>query len=203
MQTSSLEPPSKAYKSVAFSERFAGHLDKRGARGGVSRAVTASEALMLAQRLRDAGVPVADDPVIAMVHAHNRQVIRLAVRDGAGEPGFLAYLPLRPAGFDALAHGCLDRRAPDLALLCREGEPPAAVYLWCIYSPGQFMPAMSAVVRHFDEIAPGGVPVFTSAATPHAAKLFAALGFVGAHPYYPEAEPDLLTLVSPEVDDSR
>ena len=159
-----------------------------------SRAVSVEEARFLARKLRHAVGATADDSALMRVLAHNGEVVRLAEREDGGEPGFVAYLPLRPEGLTALTDGRLDRRNPDTALLCRAGEIPVALYMWCVYSPGNFIPAIAAIAAHFEEIAPGGVPLFTSAATAPAARLFASLGFKRAIDYFPEADEDVLVV---------
>ena len=159
-----------------------------------SRAVSVEEARVLARKLRHAVGATADDSALMRVLAHNGEVVRLAEREDGGEPGFVAYLPLRPEGLTALTDGRLDRRNPDTALLCRAGEIPVALYMWCVYSPGNFIPAIAAIAAHFEEIAPGGVPLFTSAATAPAARLFASLGFKRAIDYFPEADEDVLVV---------
>ena len=159
-----------------------------------SRAVSVEEARFLARKLRHAVGATADDSALMRVLAHNGEVVRLAEREDGGEPGFVAYLPLRPEGLTALTDGRLDRRNPDTALLCRAGETPVALYMWCVYSPGNFIPAIAAIAAHFEEIAPGGVPLFTSAATAPAARLFASLGFKRAIDYFPDADDDVLVV---------
>ena len=159
-----------------------------------SRAVSVEEARFLARKLRHAVGATADDSALMRVLAHNGEVVRLAEREDGGEPGFVAYLPLRPEGLTALTDGRLDRRNPDTALLCRAGETPVALYMWCVYSPGNFIPAIAAIAAHFEEIAPGGVPLFTSAATAPAARLFASLGFKRAVDYFPDADDDVLVV---------
>ncbi len=159
-----------------------------------SRAVSVDEARFLARKLRHAVGATADDSALMRVLAHNPEIIRLAERPDGGEPGFVAYLPLRPEGLVALTEGRLDRRDPDTSLLCRAGEVPVALYMWCVYSPGNFIPAIAAIAAHFEEIAPGGVPLFTSAATAPAARLFASLGFQRAIDYYPQADDDVLVV---------
>ncbi len=184
-----------SYKTVAFTDRFEKMLNVRGKRSMTSsRAVSIDEARFLARKLRHAVGQTADDDVLLRVLAHNPQIVRLAERQDGGEPGFVAYLPLRPAGLDALTRGRLDRRNPDTALLCHAGEPPVALYMWCVYSPGNFIPAIAAISAHFQEIAPSGVPLFTSAATVPAARLFASLGFKRAIEYYPDADDDVLVV---------
>jgi predicted GNAT family N-acyltransferase len=159
-----------------------------------SRAVSVEEARFLARKLRHAVGATADDSALIRVLAHNPEIVRLAEREDGGEPGFVAYLPLRPEGLEALTQGRLDRRDPETALLCHAGETPVALYMWCVYSPGNFIPAIAAIAAHFEEIAPGGVPLFTSAATAPAARLFASLGFERAVDYFPLADEDVLVV---------
>ena len=189
------------YNSVAFSDRFGKLVEKRGHRSmATSRAVSGDEARFLARKLRHAVGETASDEVLLRVLAHNPEIIRLAERADGGEPGFVAYLPLNARGLDALGNGRLKRRDPDLSLLTRVGEVPVALYLWCVYSPGNFIPAISAIAQHFEDIAPGGVPLFTSAATAPAARLFASLGFKRAIDYYPRADDDVLVVFRNEAD---
>jgi predicted GNAT family N-acyltransferase len=191
----SLAPRRATYKSVDFTERFDKLLQRRGHRSLVSsRAVSSDEARFLARKLRHAVGETADDAALLRVLAHNPQVIRLAERDDGGEPGFVAYLPLNTAGYAALVEGRLSRRTPETDHLCRPGEAPTALYMWCVYAPGNFIPAIAAIAAHFEEIAPGGVPLFTSAATAPAARLFASLGFVSATDHFPRIEPDILVV---------
>lgn len=184
-----------SYKTVAFTERFEKMLKVRGKRSmTTSRAVSVDEARFLARKLRNAVGETADDSALMRVLAHNPEIVRLAERHDGGEPCFVAYLPLRAAGLDALARGQLDRRDPDIGLLCKADETPVALYMWCVYSPGNFIPAIAAIAAHFEQIAPGGVPLFTSAATAPAARLFASLGFKRAVEYYPDADDDVLVV---------
>ncbi len=184
-----------SYKTVAFTDRFSRLIDARGFRSmSASRPVSEDEARDLASKLRDAVGETADDATLLRVLRHNPEIIRLADRPGDGEPGFVAYLPLNAAGYTALQWGELSRRSPDLAHLCRPGEAPVALYMWCVYAPGNFVPAIAAIAAHFEEIAPDGVPMFTSAATAPAARLFKSLGFTPASDHFPEAESDVLAI---------
>ena len=159
-----------------------------------SRAVSDDEARFLASRLRGSVAETADDAALLAVLSHNREIVRLAERADGGEPGFVAYLPLNRDGLAALTAGTFARRSPDLAHLCRAGETPVALYMWCVYAPGNFIPAIAAIAQHFEEIAPDGVPLFTSAATAPAARLFHSLGFTPAHAHYPDADDDVLVV---------
>jgi predicted GNAT family N-acyltransferase len=184
-----------SYKNIRFSERFEKLVATRGHRTYTdSRAVSLDEARFLARKLRHAIGQVAKDEVLAHVLAHNPEVVRMVERDSAQEPAFLAYLPLNAAGLQALVNGNLNRQNPDTRLLTRNIEKPVALYIWCIYSPGNFIPAIAAIAAHFEMIAPTGVPLFTSAATPASARLFSSLGFAQARDHYPDADDDVLVV---------
>lgn len=186
---------SPGYKTVAFADRFEKLIQMRGFRSmSASRAVSDDEARYLAARLRDAVGETADDTILLQVLAHNREIIRLAERADGGEPGFVAYLPLNEVGLAHLIAGSFSRRCPDLGHICRAHEVPVALYMWCVYAPANFIPAIAAIAAHFEEIAPGGVPLFTSAATAPAARLFKSLGFVAAHDHFPDIERDVLVV---------
>lgn len=190
-----LPAASPGYKTVAFADRFEKLIEARGFRSmSASRAVSDEEALHLAARLREAVGETADDTVLLRVLAHNREIIRLAERDDGGEPGFVAYLPLNPNGLASLIAETFSRKCPDLAHICHVDEVPVALYMWCVYTPSNFIPAIAAIAAHFREIAPGGVPLFTSAATAPAARLFKSLGFVPAYEHFPDIERDVLVV---------
>lgn len=189
------------YRTIAFNDRFDKLIERRGHRNYVdSRPVSVEESRFLTRKLRHAIGDIAEDAVVTRVLAHNPQVIRMVDRGPGEEPAFLAYLPLNARGLYALTHGALDRRDPDLDLLTREGEVPEALHIWCMYSPGTFIPAIAAIAAHFETIAPGGVPLFTSAATEHSARLFASLGFARAREHFPEIDRDLLVVFRASAD---
>jgi predicted GNAT family N-acyltransferase len=196
---SNISSNKSSYKNVCFTERFEKLIMLRGHRHYTdSRAASVDESRFLARKLRHAIGQVAEDAVLARVLAHNPEVIRIVERDGEGEPAFLAYLPLTKNGLEALSNGKLNRLNPDTNFLARAGEQAAALYIWCIYSPGNFIPAISAIAAHFESIAPEGVPLFTSAATPAAARLFASLGFSRAQDHFPDADSDVLVVFRAE-----
>jgi predicted GNAT family N-acyltransferase len=188
-----------SYKNIQFTDRFSRLVAERGHRSNTSsRAVSVEESRFLVRKLRHALGEVASDAAVQRVLEHNPEVIRMVDRGEGHEPAFLAYLPLTDAGLTALTCGRLDRRSPDPALLARKGEHAAALYIWCIYSPGNFIPAIAAIAAHFEEIAPEGVPLFTSAATPASARLFNSLGFASARDHYAEADEDILVVFRAE-----
>jgi predicted GNAT family N-acyltransferase len=200
--TANTSTTKSSYKTIQFTQRFEKLVEKRGHRNYQdSRAVSADEARFLARKLRHAIGQIADDDVLLKVLAHNPEVIRMVEREDGSEPGFLAYLPLNEAGVDALRDGHFDRRNPHLDHLTQIGEPVSVLYIWCVYSPGNFIPVISAIAAHFEIIAPSGVPLFTSAATPAAARLFSSLGFSRARDHYPHADDDILVVfrAEPEI----
>jgi predicted GNAT family N-acyltransferase len=188
-------PEKSSYKKIGFTDRFSRLVAERGHRTNTnSRAVSIEESRFLVRKLRHALGEVASDAAVQRVLEHNPEVMRMVDRGDAQEPAFLAYLPLTEAGLVALTTGKLDRRNPDPKLLARKDERAVALYIWCLYSPGSFIPAIAAIAEHFEEIAPEGVPLFTSAATPAAARLFNSLGFARARAHYAEAAEDILVV---------
>lgn len=190
-----ISPTKSNYANIGFTDRFEKLVRLRGHRKYTnSRPVSISEARYLARTLRTAVGHVATDDVLARVLTHNPQVIRRIDRKNGQEPAFLAYLPLNDEGVGALIDGKLDRLNPDTAFLTRVGETAVALYIWCLYSPGTFIPVIAAIAAHFEQIAPRGVPLFTSAATPASARLFASLGFSRAQDHFANAERDMLVI---------
>ena len=101
-------------------------------------ALAASYHLLLAELGND----VAPFAVVRSVYAHNPLswwLICRAADDSRVEAeaeGFCAYLPLNAQGFAALKRGGINARDPDLRMLARDGEDPAALYLWAIVAHG-------------------------------------------------------------------
>ena len=195
--------PKSSYKSIRFTQRFEKLIDDRGHRvNRTSSPVSAEHAMLLSGKLRDAIGQVADNDVIVRILAHNPEVIRLVDRSDDAEPAFLAYLPLNDQGYGALGAGALDPSDPETHFLCQAGEPIAALYIWCIYAPGNFIPAIAAIAAHFEAIAPQGVPLFTTAATPASARLFSSMGFAPARDRFPKSNETLL-VVFPQTETAR
>ncbi len=95
-----------------------------------------------AMLVREIGPDVAALPVVRAVYEHNPLswwcVWRTAdeTRAGAELVGLCAYLPVTEAGLAAFKAGTFNARAPDLNLLAKRGEEPAALYLWAIVAHG-------------------------------------------------------------------
>lgn len=184
----------QGYRSMAFSKRV---LAAVGAgEPPALRTAMLDEALAALALARKEVDGLAADGVVAEVLAHNPdiiQIVNLPERQ-TNEPVFLAYLPLNPAGAAALSADRFDAGHPDLRLICRPGETPAAIHIWLIFAPGALLPALRALAPLMGRLAPAGCPLFTRAATGHAARLFPAIGFVPASQFYPGAGAGLLVL---------
>ena len=191
--------PKSSYKSIGFTQRFAKLVAERGHRTATtSSPVSFDDVPMLVDKLRGMMDGIVDDDVVVRVLQHNPQIIRRVDRSESAEPAFLAYLPLNAAGFDALKQGRFDWRSPATSFLCKPRERIAALYIWCIYAPGNFIPAIAAIAAHFETIAPDGVPLFTRAANDAAGRLFRSLGFASARTRFEECN-DSLLVVMPEA----
>lgn len=185
-----------SYKKIRFTDRFEKLVAARGHRSlPESRAVSIQESRNLMNKLRAAIGEIASDEAIETVLRHNPQVIRTVDREDGKAPAFLAYLPLNDEGLVALQQGQFNRLNPDTRHLTRADEQAVALYVWCVYSPGNFVPAIAAIAAHFETIAPDGVPLFASAATAASARLFTSLGFRRACELYPLAEADVLVVL--------
>lgn len=184
------------YRKIAFSGRFHELVRIKAGQGvPIARQLAMHEVPTLARQLSKSIGTIAGAEVIARVLRHNPAIVQVVDRDTDGALSFLAYLPLNVRGLDALTNGRLDRRDPDLSCLCKAGERPLALYIWCLYAPRNMIAALTAIAAHFESIAPDGVPLFTSAATPHARRVFARLGFQNADTAFPRVDKDILLVM--------
>jgi predicted GNAT family N-acyltransferase len=190
------------YTTVAFSEKFQDLVKKQNGRTGkTSRPVTMDEICHLTDTVGQAMGLAADRGTIERVLRHNPETIRVMEGEGTNPTDLLAYLPLTAKGLDALTNGRLDRASPDLTHLCYAGERPAALYLWCVHAPRNFVSVIGAMTAHFSEIAPEGVPLFASAANAHAARIFDRLGFKKGSESFPRIASDILVVLPNPSDD--
>jgi predicted GNAT family N-acyltransferase len=184
------------YATMAFSDRIRRLCAAGRGHTATTRSASVEEALtaIAYARTKLEGL-VSDDIVTAAMH-HNPDIFQLIEGGGIGEDNltFLAYLPLSPAGATALVNGEFRGGDPDLSMVCRPGELPIAIYVWLIFTPHSFGPAVRALAPFLGSLSPGGCPMFTRAVTGHTERLFPAMGFVPAHEAYPHAPRDLLGL---------
>jgi predicted GNAT family N-acyltransferase len=136
------------------------------------------------------------DGVIRMM-TKNPDVLQ-AICAASGAPvGVFAYLPLNGFGAAAITCGEFDGTSPDPAWICRRGEEPEAFYWWLVHAPGKLARTLGAVASLFRSLSPRGAPIFTRAATDHAARLHRTCGFLKAREIYPDA-PEWLVVALPE-----
>src|SRR5581483_4960230 len=96
---------------------------------------------LVAKAARAIGM-VADTEAVLRVVSHNPDslwaISRRTTYDARipkGE-GLVAFLMLNEQGLRQLAAGTFDAMNPNLALLTRQNEKPAAIYVWAVYAPG-------------------------------------------------------------------
>ncbi|HEY1708466.1 MAG TPA: GNAT family N-acetyltransferase [Rhizomicrobium sp.] len=119
-----------------------GYRDRGGKFTFVRKPAPEDLAAIHALTLREIGESVASKEVMHSVYNHNEEAIWAVFRaedDSRRDPqlvGYIAYLLLNERGHAALKCDRLDAAAPDLALLARRGERPAALYTWAIIARG-------------------------------------------------------------------
>lgn len=183
------------YDTMSFSCRVRQLCEQGGAIPTI-RAASTSEALDALAIARDHIGGLVEDWVVEAVMAHNPDIVQLIEGDGipAGRTAFLAYLPLTGLGAQALVEGRFQGENPDLSLICQPNVEPEAIYVWLVFTPGAFAPAVRVLDSLLARLSPSGCPLFTRAVTDHTRKLFPRMGFLPAIDTYPSAQADLLVL---------
>jgi predicted GNAT family N-acyltransferase len=183
------------FRNIAFSAKV-DRCVAYAARSGVTLSKADwAEVKPIIARLR-ATMTLASDQVILSVVARNPDILRVLrpKQDAHETSGLVAYLPLNAIGAEALATGLFDGFCPDPEWITRPDEAPAAVYLWLVYMPSHFGRAIGAVTALFDEIAPGGCPLFSRSINDHSQRLSEGMGFTDASAYFPASRPGLLVI---------
>jgi predicted GNAT family N-acyltransferase len=183
------------FRNIGFSEKVRHCLDRALKTDINFGPATWAQALPLIERAR-ASIDLADNAVIRRLFEHNPDILRIAhVASGdQSDAKLFAYLPLNEAGCAALAMGEFDGRDPDPQHVCAGGIAPEAIYLWLVYMPGSLAQSMGVIAKAFDELAPGGCPVFSRAVNSHAERLNRTMGFMDATQFYPGCKPGLLVV---------
>jgi predicted GNAT family N-acyltransferase len=115
-----------------------GCIDREGLFTFVQGPSAADLANLYELTLREIGQHVASFDVVQSVYSHNPFSFWAIWRSTAADrknpvlSGYWSCLPLNSAGADALVTGGIDRSNPDLSLLAKAGEKPAAIYIWAI-----------------------------------------------------------------------
>jgi predicted GNAT family N-acyltransferase len=184
------------YATMAFSDRIR-RLCAYG-RGEVptTRSASIAEALSAIAYARTKLEGLVPDGIVERALRHNPSIFQLIEGGGISEENltFLAYLPLNATGAAALVDGRFHGTNPDLEMVCTPLEFPVAIYVWLIFTPHSFGPAVRALAPFLGRLSPDGCPMFTRAVTGHTTRLFPSMGFVSAKEAYPNAPADLLGL---------
>jgi predicted GNAT family N-acyltransferase len=183
------------FRNIAFSEKIQKTLGRsvtRQVRFDAADWGEASELLGLAR----GQLMIAPDSIIKPLFEFNPDILRIA-RIGqhcAEQKSLFCYLPLNERGAEALASGEFDGMRPEIGWLCPRDTEPSAIYLWLVYMPGSLARSMGVIASAFDQLVPGGCPVFSRAVNDHAERLNRSIGFLDATQFYPECRPGLLVI---------
>nr|WP_319531833.1 GNAT family N-acetyltransferase [uncultured Cohaesibacter sp.] len=136
-----------------------------------------------------------DASVILKVANHNPDSIWLFSRqDGERPEGFHAFLLLNEKGRKELLAGTLDLRNPPLDCMVCQGESPAVIYVWALYTPGILAAGMNTMLDHFASPRYARVDMISRAATTHGERAMQRLGFVKGFALDGFDHPDLFIL---------
>lgn len=120
--------------------------------------------------IAEIGPSVASLQIMQDVYKRNPESLWSILRrplDGQSDrlSGYFGFLHLNAAGLSALDARTLCPRQPDLSLLARAGERPAAIYVWAGIARKMRMIAEMLVAQAMGEERYGGLPVYATAGT--------------------------------------
>jgi hypothetical protein len=127
-------------------------------------------AALHALTVAEIGPSVATLETMHGVHKHNPESVWIIFRrPSEGGPdrlaGYYGFLHLNAAGLKALEARTLSGRVPDLALLARAGERPAAIYVWAGIARKVRMISEMLVAQALGAERYGGLPIYATAGT--------------------------------------
>jgi predicted GNAT family N-acyltransferase len=137
---------------------------------------------VLQRAVREIGAMASPD-VVHRVVSHNPDSFWGLARNGtfnSAHPeaeGFIAFLMLNRSGLRGLVDGSLNRRDPAPALLARQHERPAGIYVWAIYAPRAVVGAIPLVYEKICSPLYRDVTMYALAATEAGRRLAETLGF--------------------------
>ena len=116
------------------------------------------------------GPSVAALATVKAVYKHNPETLWTIHRRSAADSsdrlaGYFGFLHLNAAGLKALNERTLSGREPDLALLARAGERPAAIYVWAGIARKVRAIAEMLVAQALGAERYGGLPIYATAGT--------------------------------------
>jgi hypothetical protein len=118
--------------------------------------------------IMEIGPSVAALETMEGVYKHNPETLWTIHRraDGCDRlAGYFGFLHLNSAGLKALNERTLSGREPDLALLARAGERPAAIYVWAGIARKVRAIAEMLVAEALGADRYGGLPIYATAGT--------------------------------------
>jgi hypothetical protein len=120
--------------------------------------------------IMEIGPSVAALDTMKGVYKHNPETLWTIYRrppDGGDDrlAGYFGFLHLNAAGLRALDERTLSGREPDLALLARAGERPAAIYVWAGIARKVRALAEMLVAQALGSERYGGLPIYATAGT--------------------------------------
>ena len=127
---------------------------------------------------------LADADAVLRVMAHNPDsVIGIAHRDrhpsGAMRAdGFVAFLRLTADGVRQLIAGTFDASDPDPALLCRQNEIPAGIYLWAMWARDGLVAGIPLAFDRLWSPLHGHADIYARAVTASGKRLLETMGFM-------------------------
>jgi hypothetical protein len=144
-------------------------------------------ATLHALTIREIGSGVATCETMQLVWRHNPESLwtihRRTPPDGPDTlAGYFGFLHLNEAGLEALHARTLNGRAPDLALLAKAGERPAAIYAWAGIARQVRVIAQRLVAHALGAKRYGGLAVYATAGTPGGLKWLNQLGHADRGP---------------------
>lgn len=117
----------------------------------------------------------AGEPAIWRVHKASKSI--LAVRTHTRLAGFFALLFLTAEGLARLAADSFNVAAPDDTFLLRQGERPAALYVWAMCLPGSAVGALGNIMQWLRHPAYAGCDMFARPVTPAGKRIMIKTGF--------------------------
>jgi len=120
--------------------------------------------------IMEIGPSVAALETMQAVYKHNPETLwTIYRRSSEGDEdrlaGYFGFLHLNAAGLRALDDRTLSGRKPDLALLARAGERPAAIYVWAGIARKVRALAEMLVAQALGAERYGGLPIYATAGT--------------------------------------
>lgn len=126
---------------------------------------------------------LASQQTVRRVMAHNPDSVwGIARRDSCAEAaptphGFVGFLMLNAEGVRLLVGGRFDASDPDSALLCRQNERPAGIYLWAMWARDGLVAGVPLAFEKMFTPLYGNADLYARAVTQDGKRLLETMGF--------------------------